>query len=123
MGIVAVPAIYHRRVYVQVRLCEAGSLRVVAFPAQGLYGLTQQGILGGHMRRVTPRAIPGRRLVGLFLLHPGFHILVATHTQIRTFRQEQAWQFALVRVVACCTVRGFEGLVFALRSLCLTLQI
>ncbi len=42
MGVVAVPAIHDRSVYVQMSLAETRPLRIVALPAQGLDGLAYQ---------------------------------------------------------------------------------
>lgn len=113
MWIMAAPAVDHRRIDVKMGGGKGLILLVVAFSAQRLDGLEQQGGLGRGMGLMAAQTVFLRRRMDLLLGHLFLQLFMAGQTEVRSLSQDQFGQFGLVGVVALGALVGNHRSMFA----------
>ena len=93
VGIVAVPAVDHRGIDLQVSLDKGRPLKVMALSAEGLNLLVHQGRLSRSMRLVASQTIPAGGRMDLFLSDAGLQVFMAVQAEVRASCQEEVAQF------------------------------
>lgn len=116
MRIMAFPAIDHIRINADMGAGKRLRFQFVAFAADFLHRLIEQGRLGREMRLVTGQAIVLGWWMGLFLAHFFLEFLVTGQAEIRLHRQRQFVQSGFVRAVALGALIGKYRRVFAFEA-------
>ena len=91
MGIVAAPAIYYSRIYIEMSLGKRFFLKAMAPSAQLIEGLYKQSLFGREMGFVACQAIAFSRWMHLFLIHLFFQAAVACPAKFRAVRQQKGF--------------------------------